>query len=131
MQRAAIELLTEEYVSSESKAIRENFGLKRQKLLDGLRDLGFMVDVPPEGTFYVWASAEHLPAGLNRGMDFFKAALEKKVITVPGEFFDVDPGKRRSGRKSRFSNHLRFSFGPPMASIQLALERLKDVVHSY
>ena len=31
-------------------------------------------------------------------MGLFRAALEKKVIVVPGEFFDVNPGKRRSGR---------------------------------
>ncbi len=29
-------------------------------------------------------------------MGFFRAALEHKVITVPGEFFDVNPGKRRA-----------------------------------
>ena len=43
---------------------------------------------------------------------------------MPGEFFDVNPGKRRGGRASRFRRHVRFSFGPPMATIELALERL-------
>jgi hypothetical protein len=50
------------------------------------------------------------------------------VITVPGEFFDVDPGKRRGGRASRFRRHLRFSFGPPLPRIELALERLRELV---
>ena len=45
-------------------------------------------------------------------MQFFKAALEEKVICVPGEFFDVNPGKRRAGRPSRFRQYARFSFGP-------------------
>ena len=36
-----------------------------------------------------------LPAGLDDGMEFFRAALERKVIVVPGEFFDVNPGQRR------------------------------------
>ena len=98
------------------------------KLLNGLRDLGFTVDLPPEGTFYVWASAQHLPASISDGMSFFRAALERKVITVPGEFFDVDPGKRRGGRASRFRRHLRFSFGPPMAKLELALERFKELI---
>ena len=45
-------------------------------------------------------------------MAFLKAALEQKVICVPGEFFDVNPGKRRAGRPSRFRQYVRFSFGP-------------------
>ena len=47
------------------------------------------------------AVMRNLPSDcLNDGMGFFKAALEKKVIVVPGEFFDVNPGKRRAGRPS-------------------------------
>ncbi|HEY0191577.1 MAG TPA: pyridoxal phosphate-dependent aminotransferase, partial [Kofleriaceae bacterium] len=80
------------------------------------------------GTFYVWASTEHLPPSIRDGMAFFRAALDRNVITVPGEFFDVDPGKRRGGRASRFRRHLRFSFGPPIARLELALDRLKDLV---
>ncbi|MEP6862186.1 MAG: pyridoxal phosphate-dependent aminotransferase, partial [Deltaproteobacteria bacterium] len=108
--------------------IQAEFGKKRAKLWNGLRDLGFTIDLPPEGTFYVWASAQHLPPSISDGMSFFKAALDKQVITVPGEFFDVDPGKRRGGRASRFRRHLRFSFGPPMAKIELALERFRELI---
>jgi hypothetical protein len=54
--------------------------------------------------------------------------LERNVITVPGEFFDVNPGKRRGGRPSRFRRHLRFSFGPPLARIELALERFRELI---
>jgi hypothetical protein len=61
-------------------------------------------------------------------MSFFRAALERHVITVPGEFFDVDPGKRRGGRASRFRRHLRFSFGPPLARLDFALERFKELI---
>jgi hypothetical protein len=113
---------------AETRAIQAEFGKKRKRLLDGLRDLGFTVDLPPEGTFYVWASAQHLPDKLADGMSFFRAALEKKVICVPGEFFDVDPGKRRGARASRFRRHLRFSFGPTMDKIELALERFRELL---
>jgi aspartate/methionine/tyrosine aminotransferase len=130
LQRKAVELLAPTAAMAETRAIHSEFGKKRKKLLEGLRDLGFTVDLPPEGTFYVWASAQHLPASISDGMSFFRAALDRKVITVPGEFFDVDPGKRRGGRASRFRRHLRFSFGPPMAKIELALERLKDLIAS-
>jgi len=113
---------------AETRAIQAEFGKKRARLLNGLRDLGFTVDLPPEGTFYVWASADHLPKSISDGASFFKAALDAKVITVPGEFFDVDPGKRRGGRASRFRRHLRFSFGPAMAKLDVALDRFRQLI---
>jgi aspartate/methionine/tyrosine aminotransferase len=61
-------------------------------------------------------------------MGFFRGALERKVITVPGEFFDVNPGKRRSRRASRFRSYTRFSFGPPQAEIDTALGRIEEMV---
>jgi N-succinyldiaminopimelate aminotransferase len=128
LQRKAAELLDPPIALAETRAIQAEFGKKRKRLLDGLRDLGFGVDLPPEGTFYVWASAQHLPPPLADGMSFFRAALEHKVICVPGEFFDVDPGKRRGGRASRFRRHLRFSFGPTLAKLDLALVRLRELV---
>ncbi len=128
LQRKALELLAPTAAMAETRAIQAEFGKKRNRLLNGLRDLGFTVDLPPEGTFYVWASAQHLPASISDGMSFFRAALEQKVITVPGEFFDVDPGKRRGGRASRFRRHLRFSFGPQIGKLELALERFKDLI---
>ncbi|HUS30116.1 MAG TPA: pyridoxal phosphate-dependent aminotransferase [Kofleriaceae bacterium] len=130
LQRKAIDLLHPTAAMAETRAIHTEFGKKRSRLLNGLRDLGFTVDLPPEGTFYVWASAQHLPASISDGMSFFRAALDRKVITVPGEFFDVDPGKRRGGRASRFRRHLRFSFGPAMAKLDLALERFKELIAS-
>jgi N-succinyldiaminopimelate aminotransferase len=128
LQRKAVELLDPAATLAETRAIHTEFRKKRQKLLDGLRDLGFIVDLPPEGTFYVWASAQHLPPSINDAMSFFRAALDKKVISVPGDFFDVDPGKRRGGRASRFRRHLRFSFGPPMHKLETALERIRALV---
>jgi hypothetical protein len=128
LQRTAIEVLRPDAALAETRAIHAEFGRKRARMLDGLRDIGFTVDLPPEGTFYVWASAQHLPASISDGMSLFRAALERQVITVPGEFFDVDPGKRRGARASRFRRHLRFSFGPPMARLELALARLRELV---
>ncbi len=128
LQRKAIELLAPAAAMAETKAIHTVFGKKRGKLLNGLRDLGFEIDLPPEGTFYVWASARNLPPSISDGMSFFRAALDKNVITVPGEFFDVDPGKRRGGRTSRFRRHLRFSFGPALPRLELALERFREVI---
>ena len=128
LQRAAVALLEDGAVVQETLAIQRAFREKRDKLLSGLQRLGVRVDRVPDGTFYVWGHIDQLPAPLNDGMGFFRAALEKKVIVVPGEFFDVNPGKRRSSRASRYRQHVRFSFGPSMAVLDTALERLEALV---
>jgi len=128
MQRAALPLLTPEHALAEAEAIRRTFRKKRNKLLDGLRALGVRVEREPEGTFYVWGNLENLPPPLDTGHGLFRAALERKVIVVPGHFFDVDPGQRRVGRTSRFVHHARFSFGPSEAVLDTALDRLRALV---
>jgi aspartate/methionine/tyrosine aminotransferase len=128
LQRAAAALLEPEHVLAETAAIQRAFGAKRQLLLDGARRLGMTVDRAPEGGFYVWARLDGLPDHLADGMSFFRAALEQQVITVPGEFFDVNPGKRRAARPSRFRRHTRLSFGPPLEVLERALDRLGEVI---
>ncbi len=128
LQRAAISLLDEADVLSETRAIQQVFGEKRLRMMKGLADLGVRLDREPDATFYCWGSVENLPPSISNGMSFFRAALEEKVITVPGEFFDVNPGKRRAGRVSRFRPYVRFSFGPEGRTIDEALTRLATVV---
>jgi aspartate/methionine/tyrosine aminotransferase len=128
MQRAAVPLLAEEHVVAETRAIQTAFRAKRDYLLSQLERLGVRVDRAPDGTFYVWGSVADLPAPLGDGMGFFRAALEEKVIVVPGEFFDVNPGKRRHGRASRFKTYVRFSFGPAMGVMEKAVERFERML---
>jgi aspartate/methionine/tyrosine aminotransferase len=128
MQRTALELVTAEHARKETAAIRRVFGRKRQLMIDGLKAIGVRFDLEPEGTFYCWGDISGLPPSIRTGEGFFRAALDRKVITVPGEFFDVDPGKRRHGRPSRFLHHVRFSFGPNEEQLAEALRRLGDVV---
>lgn len=128
MQRAAVSLLTVDHVERETAALRSAFRVKRDYLVRSLREMGVGFDSEPEGTFYAWGDLKALPESVNTGMAFFKAALENRVITVPGTFFDVDPGRRRFGRPSRFRHHMRFSFGPPMEKIELAVQRMREVV---
>jgi aspartate/methionine/tyrosine aminotransferase len=130
MQRAAIGLLDEEATKKETAAIHQVFAEKRQLMLTGLRRLGVRFDLEPEGTFYCWGDLSALPPTLRDGESFFRAALEQKIITVPGAFFGVDPGKRRGGRESRFAHHTRFSFGPSKAVLELALSRLAQMVRA-
>lgn len=47
LQRKAIELLTPENTMAETRAIQQEFGRKKTRMLNGLRDLGFVVDAPP------------------------------------------------------------------------------------
>jgi len=130
LQRSAVPLLSAEHVESETRAIRDAFLRKRACLLQGLSEVGVRFDVEPEGTFYCWGDVSGLPEGINDGMSFFRAALERRVITVPGEFFDVNPGKRRSGRPSRFRNYVRFSFGPEERMVVEGMERIREMVHA-
>jgi N-succinyldiaminopimelate aminotransferase len=127
LQRAAIPLLSEEHVVQETRAIHETFRKKRDRMVSELERLGVRFDRVPDGTFYAWGKVSELPPPLNDGMGFFRAALPHKVITVPGEFFDVNPGKRRRRQGSRFDSYVRFSFGPPAASIDKALARFAEL----
>jgi hypothetical protein len=52
------------------------------------------------------------------------------VITVPGLFFDINPGRRRSQRLSRFRQHVRLSFGPPLDEVRRGLDRLAELVET-
>jgi hypothetical protein len=61
-------------------------------------------------------------------MGFFRAALAHQTIVVPGEFFDINPGKRRAERPSRFRHHCRFSFGPDLATIERGLDNLRRML---
>jgi N-succinyldiaminopimelate aminotransferase len=128
LQRAAIPLLDEAHVVAETEALHRAFREKRTFLHTRLERLGVRTDRAPDGTFYVWGNVSGLPPPLNDGMGFFRAALEHKVIVVPGEFFDVNPGKRRRGQASRFRNYVRFSFGPSLSVLETAVGRLEELV---
>ena len=130
LQRAAVPLFADDYVTQETLAIQKAFREKRDRMLSRLERLGVQFDRAPDGTFYCWGNVAALPPPLNDGMGLFRAGLERKVITVPGEFFDVNPGKRRHGRASRFKSYVRFSFGPSLDVVERALTRLEDLVAS-
>ena len=42
----------------------------------------------------------------------------------------MNPGRRRTSQRSRFKQHLRFSFGPTMETIDLALARIRELIAS-
>ena len=128
LQRAAVQLMEPSRVEQEVKAIRAAFLPKRQLMLERCAELGLFVDRPVDSTFYAFVSLRGLPPTLSDGMAFFRGALERQVISVPGMFFDVNPGRRRSQQHSRFRQHLRLSFGPPIEEVRRGLDRLAEMI---
>ncbi|MEL6189069.1 MAG: pyridoxal phosphate-dependent aminotransferase, partial [Myxococcota bacterium] len=97
LQRAALPLVTPDALRQETWAIQEVFRKKRGVMLEGLERIGVSVDARPSGTFYAWGDLSRLPPPFDDGMGLFRAALDAQVIVVPGEFFDINPGRRRPG----------------------------------
>ena len=112
VQRAALMALAPERADQETTALREIFVKKRNLMLERLRLMGLRFARESRSTFYCWASLDQLEPPFNDATSFFRRALERKVLTVPGQFFDVNPGGRRKG-DSPYRSWMRFSFGPP------------------
>jgi aspartate/methionine/tyrosine aminotransferase len=126
VQQEVLQLLEPENVLKESKILQQHFKEKREYTVSRLRSMGIIVDVEPQGTFYVWADLSQLPEAIADGFGFFEAALDEKVIIVPGEFFDINPDKRRLRRG--FNKHVRISFGPSMEELKRGLDGLERVI---
>lgn len=122
-QRAAMEALEPERADAETQAVREMFCKKRNRMVEVLSGLGVRFARTPDSTFYCWGNVSALPAPWNTARGFFEKALDVQVITVPGEAFDVNPGKRRSG-VSPYADWMRFSFGPDWDNMEAGLGRL-------
>lgn len=128
-QRAALEVLAPERADQETRAVRSVFARKRRIMLEALRSLGIRVPCASRGTFYLWGDISRLPAPLNEADAFFRAALERRVMVVPGRFFDVNPTGTRPPDPA-YQSWVRFSFGPPEDNLRLGLARLTDLLRS-
>ena len=128
VQRGVIEELAEGHAEAELLATRKEFAVKRKMMMEGLAELGIHTPAnQPLGTFYLWASIENLPGKLSDADYFFHACLQKKVITVPGHFFDVRPFRVRPTNEP-YRHWVRFSYGPNRQTIKTALERIAQVI---
>lgn len=131
VQRAVIEELAPGHAEAELLATRKEFAVKRKMMMDGLAQLGIHTPAnQPLGTFYLWASIENLPGKLSDADNFFYACLQKKVITVPGHFFDVRPFRVRPTNEP-YRHWVRFSYGPNRQTIKTALERIEQVIKEH
>jgi aspartate/methionine/tyrosine aminotransferase len=129
IQRAAIEVLQPARADQETRAVRVNFAAKQKLTIDSLTALGVKFPGDPRGTFYAWGDVSGLPGTLNTGEGFMRAAFGHRVLTVPGEFFDVNPRRLRTG-ESPLKSMVRFSFGPPRANLKAGLSRLAEMVRA-
>lgn len=127
MQRGALLALDPMQADRETGATRTVFAGKQKTTLERLKAMGVRFEFDPEGTFYAFGDVSALPAPINDGVGFMRRAFDYKVLTVPGEFFDVNPGRTRSG-KSPLSGFVRFSFGPPRSNLEAGLDRLAQMV---
>ena len=131
VQRGVIEELAEGHAEAELLATRKEFAVKRKMMMEGLAELGIHTPAnQPLGTFYLWASIENLPGKLSDADYFFHACLQKKVITVPGHFFDVRPFRVRPTNEP-YRHWVRFSYGPNRSKIKIALERIAQVIQEH
>ena len=98
-------------------------------MVEELTSLGFLIPTLPKTTFYIFACLDNLPHPLDQCLSFMEAALHHKVIIVPGSSFDINPGKRRYIEHIKFSDYVRFSYGPPMNILQLGVQNLKQMIN--
>lgn len=127
VQSLAIDLISKAQADEEAKSIKKNFQEKRDYICKELNKLGISVKVP-KGAFYAWGDLSSLPESIRSGRNLFEKCLGKNLIVVPGEFFDINPGKRRPKRTASFENYTRFSFGPPMEELKLGIKILEEVI---
>lgn len=95
---------------------RDIFRQRRDFLVPAVQDLGFDVPCTPQGAFYIYADASRYT---DDSQAFCLQLLEEHgVALTPG----VDFGHHLAGQ------HLRFSYTAPMDRLELAVERLSNVL---
>lgn len=130
IQRAALPLIDRAIADQEALAIQKLFREKRDLVISRLEGMGMKLGAIPSGAFYAFADVSNLPGGLDDGMQLFREALEHKVIVVPGEFFDVNPGQRRRNASSLLKSFVRISYGPSLETLRVGLSRLEALIQS-
>lgn len=126
-QLAALQVLEPARADQETTALRRNFATKRNVMVERLEAMGIRFARKPLSTFYCWASLDQLPEPFDNAMEFFWRALDHQVMTVPGKFFDINPGGARPD-PSPYEKWMRFSFGPPLDNVVMGLDRLAEML---
>ncbi len=130
IQKAALELINPTVADAEARAIQSAFDRKRELVESTLERWRWPVFEESLGGFYAFPCLSGLPESLRDGRKFFEACLAEKVICVPGEFFDVNPGQRRQ-QESRLKEYVRLSFGPSYEEVAEGLARIEKIVAAH
>lgn len=97
------------------EGMRDAYAMRRTRLVDGLRRLGFGIPRLPQGAFYVFADARRFdPDSRRLAFDLLERA---HVAVTPG----IDFGQAGEG-------HLRFCYAASESDLDLALERMQRVL---
>ncbi len=110
VQWAAVTALRE--AKQEVEKMRKVYGRRRRLLLDGLRRLGFGIEVEPTGAFYVLANARKFCSDSKAFA--FEILEQAGVGATPG----MDFGANAEG-------YIRFTYANSEENIEEALERIK------
>lgn len=116
-QHAALACFTPESIAV-YEARRAEFKARRDYFLPALRELGFGIDVMPDGAFYAWADCTPLckKLGVKDSWEFAYALMEKAHLAItPGRDFGTADTAR----------YVRFSTANSMEQLQEAVRRMQ------
>ena len=118
-QHAALACFTPQSIAT-FEARRAEFKARRDYFLPALQDLGFGIDVMPDGAFYAWADCTPLCAklGVKDSWEFAYALMEKAHLAItPGRDFGTADTAR----------YVRFSTANSMEQLQEAVRRMQQL----
>lgn len=118
-QHAALACFTPESIAT-FEARRAEFKARRDYFLPALKELGFGIDVMPDGAFYAWADCTPLceKLGVKDSWEFAYALMEKARLAItPGRDFGTADTAR----------HVRFSTANSMEQLQEAVRRMQQL----
>lgn len=102
------------------EARRAEFKSRRDYFLPALKELGFGIDVMPDGAFYAWADCTPLceQLGVKDSWEFAYALMEKAHLAItPGRDFGTADTAR----------YVRFSTANSMKQLQEAIRRMQKL----
>ncbi|MEG2468705.1 MAG: pyridoxal phosphate-dependent aminotransferase [Comamonas sp.] len=118
-QHAALACFTPESITIFEER-RAQFKARRDYFLPALRELGFGIDVMPDGAFYAWADCTALceKLGVDNSWDFAYALMNKAHLAItPGRDFGTADTAR----------YVRFSTANSMQQLQEAVRRMRKL----
>lgn len=116
-QHAALACFTPESMAT-FEARRAEFKARRDYFLPALQEIGFGIDVMPDGAFYAWADCTPLcvKLGVDNSWDFAYALMDKAHLAItPGRDFGTADTAR----------YVRFSTANSMEQLQEAVRRMR------